>query len=178
MLAQCDMYFNLLWFKIAFTLSKVLVSQNSFKWTLSDSTIWQHIHNISTLFYNPFIYKQDFKTNSPNSSWNTVNSLISGNPQELDKNVHQKNCLPLKMILTRGKQRNSGQMFAYWRVLYWTLVAFKLINSLLYHWQISVKGCLLLICTLKANFFANSQLLLVGCALTRECKPKQNPMFI
>ena len=71
-------------------------------------------------------------------------------------------------------------MFAYWRVLYWTLVAFKLIHGLLHKLlgKFSVKGCLLLICTLKANFFANSQLLLVGCALTRECKQKQNPMFI
>ena len=155
LLAQCDIYFNLLWIKIVITVhyQRFWFHKTQFKCTLSDSTIWQCIHNISSLFYNPFIYKQDLKTNSPNSFWNTANSLISGHPQELDKNVNSRNCLPFKMILTRGKQRNSGQMFAYWRVLYWTLVTFKLINSLLHHWQIFCQGLSFVDLHIEGKFF-------------------------
>lgn len=67
LLAQCDIYFNLLWFKIVITVhyQRFWFHKTQFKCTLSDSTIWQCIHNISSLFYNPFIYKQDLKTNSP-----------------------------------------------------------------------------------------------------------------
>ena len=57
------------------------------------------------------------------------------------------------MILTRGKQRNNGQMFAYWRVLYWTLVAFKLINSLLYHWQIFCQRLSFVDLHIESKFF-------------------------
>lgn len=147
--------------------------KTQFKCTLYDSTIWQCIPNISSLFYNPFIYKQDLKTNSPNSFWNTANSPISGHPQELDKNVNSRNCLPFKMILTRGKQRNSGQMFAYWRVLYWTLN--QQLTSPLANFLSRVVFC----------WFAHWRQIFLpivnyywwGVHL-RECKQKQNPIFI
>ena len=37
---------------------------------------------------------------------------------------------------------------------------------------------LLIYCKLKTNFTANSQLLYMGCRLTREPKQKKNPIFI
>ena len=36
---------------------------------------------------------------------------------------------------------------------------------------------LLICCKLKTNFIANSQILYMGCLLTRECKQKKNPIF-
>ena len=37
---------------------------------------------------------------------------------------------------------------------------------------------LLICCKFKTNFIANSQLLYMGCPLTRERKQKKNPLFI
>ena len=37
---------------------------------------------------------------------------------------------------------------------------------------------LLIYCKLKTNFIANSQILYMGCLLTRECKQKKNPILI
>ena len=110
LLAQCDIYFNLLWFKIVITVhyQRFWFHKTQFKCTLSDSTIWQCIHNISSLFYNPFIYKQDLKTNSPNSSWNTVNSLVSGHPQELDKKC------PLEALSAFEDDSHKGKTKKQW----------------------------------------------------------------
>ena len=141
--------------------------KTQFKCTLYDSTIWQCIPNISSLFYNPFIYKQDLKTNSPNSFWNTVNSLISGHPQELEElsafeddshkgktkkqwadvclldsycfQINQQLSLPLANFLSKV----VFCWFAHWRQIFLPIVNY-------YWWSV----------------------------LLQECKQKQNPMFI
>ena len=49
------------------------------------------------------------------------------------------------------------------------------------HSSVAISKCnvsLLIYCRLKTNFMTNSQLLYMGCLLTRECKQKKNPIFI